>query len=72
MLEPIMCYILPPSLASSANESLGYTSKVMEAVVQVTRVASGGRVETELGWRRGVMEKKDVPVWNLLSDTLPK
>lgn len=44
----------------------------MEAVVQVTRTASGGRVETELGWRRGVMEKKDVPVWNLLSGTLPK
>lgn len=43
----------------------------MEAVVQVTRAASGGRVETELGWRRGVMEKKDVPVWNLLSVTLP-
>lgn len=45
-------------------------SKVAEAVVQVNRAAPGS-VETELGWKHGVMEKEDVPVWNLLSDTFP-
>lgn len=59
------------SLSSSASKSLVYDLQGRAGAVQVKRAACGGKAGTEFGWRHGVMEKKDVPVRNLLSDTFP-